>query len=168
LDGIQKWPERTTTSPSGRHLGIYKSLRRRVKEKKKDNDIPDTEPPGKLEQGRDVLYLIFDIMSLALKHTYTLEQWQMVWMMFLKKDLGNPDINLLRCIMIFEADWQLLLKWHASYGFLPRTEHARTLTPDQGGGRKGRSAIDQALQLVAESELVCLIQRPAIDLFLDA
>jgi len=25
-NGIKKWPERTTTSPSGRHLGIYKSL----------------------------------------------------------------------------------------------------------------------------------------------
>jgi len=31
--GIKKWPEMTTTSPSGRHLGIYKSLQRHVKEK---------------------------------------------------------------------------------------------------------------------------------------
>jgi len=78
--------------------------------------------------------------------------------MFIEKDLGNPDINLLQCIMIFEADWQLILKWHSSYGFLPRTEKANTLTLDQGSGRKGRSAIDQAMQLVAESELVCLNQ----------
>ncbi len=168
MEGIKKWPERTTTSPSGRHLGIYKSLRRHVKEKKKETDVPDAAIPGKIEQGRDVLYLIFDIMSLALQHTYTLERWKTVWTMFLEKDLGNPDINLLRCIMIFEADWQLLLKWHSSYGFLPRTEHAHTLTTDQGGGRKGRSTIDQALQLIAESELIRLNQRPTIDLFLDA
>jgi len=168
IDGIKKWPERTTTSPSGRHLGIYKSLRRHVKEKKKETDVMVTTPPDKLEQGRDVLYLIFDIMSLALQHTYTLERWKTVWTMFIKKDLGNPDLNLLRCIMIFEADWQLLLKWHSSYGFLPRTENAHTLTPDQGGGRKGRSAIDQALQLVAESEIVRMNQRPTVDLFLDA
>ncbi len=25
MDGIKIWPERTTTSPSGRHLGIYKT-----------------------------------------------------------------------------------------------------------------------------------------------
>jgi len=25
-NGIKKWPEKTATSPSGRHLGIYKSL----------------------------------------------------------------------------------------------------------------------------------------------
>jgi len=51
-----------------------------------------------------------------------LERWKMVWMMFIKKELGNPDLNRLRCIMIFEADWQLLLKWHSAYGFLPKSE----------------------------------------------
>jgi len=39
--------------------------------------------------------------------------------MFIKKELGNPDLACLHCIMIFEADWQLLLKWHSLYGFLP-------------------------------------------------
>jgi len=63
-----------------------------------------------LKQGHDILYLIFNIMSLALKHTYTLNCWKMVWMIFIEKELGNPDLNRLRCIMIFEADWQLLLK----------------------------------------------------------
>jgi len=70
--------------------------------------------------------------------------------------------------MIFEADWQLLLKWHSSYGFLPKAEQNQTLTPHQGGGRKGRSAIDQALLQVVESELIHLEQRPAIQLYLDA
>jgi len=42
--------------------------------------------------------------------------------------------------------------------FLPCTEHACTLTQDQGGGRKGHSAINQALQLVAESNLVQILK----------
>jgi len=58
--------------------------------------------------------------------------------------------------MIFEANWQLLLKWHSSYGFLPKTEKAGTLTHAQGGGRKGRSAIDQAVQQVVENKIVHL------------
>jgi len=66
-----------------------------------------------LKQGHDVLYLIFDIMTLALQHMHTLKWWKMVWTMFSEKDLHNPDLNLLHCIMIFEADWQLLLKWHS-------------------------------------------------------
>jgi len=167
LNGIKKWPEKTTTSPSGRHLGIYKSLQRHVAKKKQTNE-PTPTPPQRLQQGRDVLYLIFDIMTLALRHTHTLERWKTVWTIFIEKELGNPDINRLRCLMIFEADWQLLLKWHSSYGFLPKAEQNNTLTPHQGGGRKGRSAIDQALLQVIESEIIHLDQHPAIQLYLDA
>ena len=70
--------------------------------------------------------------------------------------------------MIFEADWQLLLKWHTSYGFLPKSEATGNLTAAQGGGRKGQSAIDQATQQIIETELIKLDQRQALDLFLDA
>jgi len=87
--------------------------------------------------------------------------------MFIEKELGNPDLNRLRCIMIFEADWQLLLKWHLAYGFLPKSESQSTLTPLQGGGRKGRSAIDQATQQIVETEILQLNQRPALDFYFD-
>ncbi len=69
--------------------------------------------------------------------------------------------------MIFEADWQLLLKWHSAKGFLSKSEAQNTLTPVQGGGRKGRSAINQATQQVVEQELLHLNQKLALDLFLD-
>jgi len=87
--------------------------------------------------------------------------------MFIEKDPGNPDLQRLRCLMLFEADWQLLLKWHSSYGFLPKAEKAKTLTINQGGGRKGRSAIDQAMLQVAEIEITKLEQNPQLLLFLD-
>jgi len=77
-------------------------------------------------------------------------------MMFIEKELGNPDINCLQCIMLFKADWQLLVKWHSSYGFLPVTELAGTLADLQGGGQKRWSAIDQATQQVVETETICL------------
>jgi len=166
-EGIKKWPERTTTSPSGRHLGIYKSLQWHVLRKDDKEKTQPTNPPVLINQGRDVLYLIFDIMLLALQHTYTLNRWKTVWTMFIEKDLGNPDLNRLHCIMIFEADWQLLLKWHSAKGFLPKSEAQHTLTSVQGGGRKGSSAIDQATQQVVEQELLHLNQKPALDLFLD-
>jgi len=69
--------------------------------------------------------------------------------------------------MIFEADWQLLLKWHSLYGFLPWSKCACTLIPEQGGGCKGHSAIDQATQHIIEAELHHLTQKSAINLFLD-
>jgi len=70
--------------------------------------------------------------------------------------------------MIFKANWQLLLKWHSLHGFLPKSEQAQTLTPAQGGGHKGCSAIDQATQQVIEKETIQLNQHTAINLFLDA
>jgi len=138
--------------------------------KKKKNKPNKTEPQGTLgliRQGHDVLFLIFDIMTITLKHTYPLQRWRNVWTMFIEKEMGNPDINCLRCIMLFEADWQLLLKWYSSYGFLPATEQAGKLAHKQGGGCKGRSAIDQATQQVVENESIHLNQCTVLDLYLD-
>jgi len=106
-------------------------------------------------------------MSLAVKHTYPLKCWQTIWTIFIEKEIGNLNIDQLRCIMIFEADWQLLLKWHSSYGFLPKTKAAGMLTPTQGGGQKGRSAIDQAVEHIVETEIVHLRQQPSIDIYLN-
>jgi len=88
--------------------------------------------------------------------------------MFIEQELGNPDLARLCCIMLVKADWQLQLKWHSSYGFLPKCKHKHMLTDAQGGGRKGCSAIDQATQQVIETEVIQLHQWLAMDLFLDA
>jgi len=115
------------------------------------------EPPDMmagLTKGHDMLYLIFDLMSIMLTHAYPLEHWHQVWTVFIKKELGNPDLECLDCIMIFKADWQLLLKWHSSYGFLLHTEQAGTLDYAQGGRCKGRSAIDQATQQIVKTKIV--------------
>jgi len=169
LEGIKKWLERTTTSPSGRHLGIYKTLGKHLVQTNKKNDQPASTPKtlGPLKQGCDVLYLIFDIMVIALKHAYPLQRWGQVWTIFIEKEFGNPELNRLRCLMIFKADWQLLLKWHSSYGFLPKTEHTKTLVYEQGGGWKGHSAIDQATQQIVETETIHMNQQPTIDMYLD-
>jgi len=69
--------------------------------------------------------------------------------------------------MLFEANWQLILKWHSSHGFLPKTEKAGTLVNEQGRGQKGRSAIDQATQQIIETEITHFNQVSTIDLYLD-
>ena len=69
--------------------------------------------------------------------------------------------------MIFEADWQLLLKWHSLHGLLPKTEQAKFLAYEQEGGQKGGSAIDQATQQIIETETIHLNQTPTINLYLD-
>jgi len=68
--------------------------------------------------------------------------------------------------MIFEANWQLLLKYHSSYGFLPKTEEAGQLVHAQGGC-KGCSMIDQVMQQVVETKITHLNQQTMLDLYLD-
>ncbi len=72
-NGIKKWPEQTTTLPSGHHLRIYKSLQCQVLTQEEKDALLPTQSATPLKEGHDVLFLIFDIMSLALLHTYTLE-----------------------------------------------------------------------------------------------
>jgi len=103
---IKKWKESTTTSPSGHHLGIYKSLLCHVLNDKDQKEYRKQHPSDLIIQGKDVLHLVFDIMTLALCHTYMLERWQKVWTIFIEKELGNPDLARLQCIMLFEADYR--------------------------------------------------------------
>ncbi len=67
MQGFRKWKERTATSPSGRHLGIYKSL---LKDLPKKEDKKQTKP---VYRGIDVMHSIYALLQLAVKHTHTYE-----------------------------------------------------------------------------------------------
>jgi len=87
-------------------------------------------------------------MDLAVKHTHTYERWKMIWTLLLEKDPGNPQIDQLQTIHLYEADYNLLLKWFSSKGFILWSERAHQITNNQGGGRAGRCAINQAITKV--------------------
>jgi len=74
------------------------------------------------------------LLQLALQHMHVFECWHTVWNMYLKKKPGNPQIDLLRMLYLFKADYNLLLKWHSSKGFMARAEHNKTLHDSQGRG----------------------------------
>jgi len=161
MDGFRKWPERTTTSPSGRHLGIYKSLLK---------DKPPTDPPADLPPrtyGQDVMHYVYRLLQLALRHTHVFERWRTVWNMYLEKKPGNPQIDLLRTLHLFEADYNLLLKWHSSKGFMAKAEHHNTLDDSQGGGRPGRCAIDLACKKMVLFDYVHMTRTTAVDVSID-
>jgi len=124
IKGFKTWPEKTSTSPSGRHLGIYKSLAKHFPPPKNKDD-PETppEPMDPLQCGNDVLTLLIMMMELAVNHTHTYERWKTVWTLLLEKDQGNPQIDRLRTIHLYEADYNLLLKWFSSKGFILRSEN---------------------------------------------
>jgi hypothetical protein len=111
--GFHKWRENTTTSPSGKHLGIYKSL----VNAKKYNILTDTEQARKPSEAISesiavqCLNIQFLLMKLAVLHCHTFDRWKIVHNFLLEKIPGYPLLEKLRVIHIYEADWSLIHKY---------------------------------------------------------
>jgi len=95
---FKKWPEKTATSPSGWHLGIYKSLLKDLLEK------DDHKKASPKMHGTHVMQSIFTMLQLVVKHTHMFNRWKVIWNMYLKKDLGSPKLSQLQTIHLMEAD----------------------------------------------------------------
>jgi len=163
IQGFKLWPERTSTSPSGRHLGIYKALAKHFpppKDKTKETNSP--EPLDPLKSGNDVLKLVIMMMELAVMHTHTYDRWKTIWTLLLEKDPGNPKIDQLRTIHLYEADYNLLLKWFSSKGFILCSKKAHRITDSQGGGQAGHSAIDLVITKVLSYKVADILRMRVI------
>jgi len=91
IQGFKRWPEKTTTSPSGRHLGIYKSLAKHFPPPKdKNNPEPFPEPQEPVNCGNNILKLLIMMMDLAVT---TYDRWKTIWTLLLEKDTGDPKID---------------------------------------------------------------------------
>jgi hypothetical protein len=147
---FQKWKEQTTTSPSSKHLGIYKSLINAVR----FNIQPDTEDtPILATRALEIQHMI---LNLAVRECHTLERWQTVHNFFLEKLPGNPLIEKLRVIHIYEADWNFLNRYFAAYKVSKLASREGTTTVEQGGGRPGRSSAEVATNTVLTYEIIRL------------
>jgi hypothetical protein len=102
-NAIRKWRESTSTSPSGRHLGCYKSLLVNDKQSSKYNELYK-DPKDR------ILKLYYHIAVAAFRAGISLQRWQTSITTMIEKIPGSPRINKLRVIHIYEADYNLMLK----------------------------------------------------------
>jgi len=138
IKGFKLWPERTSTSPSGRHLGIYKSLAKHFPPPKDpSNPEPPMDPPDPLQSGNGILKLIIMMMDLAVTHTHTYDRWKTIWTLLLEKDIGDPKIDRLCMIHLYKANYNLFLQWSLSKGFIICSEKAHQISDHQGGSCQG-------------------------------
>ena len=117
---VKKTKEKIASSPSGRHLGHYKTLLR-MKHKK-------------------LLHAIFDIMSLSMKYSIILDRFLGVALTLLEKDEGSPKIHRLRPIALVETELNCIAKAHWAQDMMASIEKHNLITDDQYGGRKGKQA----------------------------
>ena len=121
--GFRSWSEQTATSPSGRHLGIYKALL-------------------SLETvTADMCAMLNVVIRLGLVPS----RWCSAISVLIEKDSGNPNINRLRVIHLFEADYNLFLKLIWASRLVKRGEETRQFGEAQQGSRPNRAANDAVL-----------------------
>ena len=121
--GLRSWSENTSTSPSGRHLGIYKAL------------LPLDNITSDMCTTLNVVTRLGLIPS----------RWCRTISVMIEKDAGNPNINRLRIIHLFEADYTLFLKIIWASRLVKRGEEANQFGEAQQGSRQNRAANDAVL-----------------------
>ena len=169
---FQRWSESTSTSPSGVHLGHYKSLLL-LDIKKPDSapaaqlaHQPDSVATSRATQDRSIgdqitthddsltqsapafnsCAHLFDVMGHALtasfKSGHVADRWLTVHNTMLEKDPGDPRIDRLRVIHIFDAVWNAGLGILWSRRLMPQCERHSALHEGQWGSLQGKKAIE--------------------------
>ncbi len=121
--GIEKWKESTATSPSGRHLGFYKVAM-------------SSEP---------VVKGLCTMLNVVIQTGLVPSQWCKAISVLLEKDPGRPNINQLRIIHLFKADYNLFLKLIWARRLVQRGEQFNQFGEAQQGSRKSWMANDAVM-----------------------
>jgi hypothetical protein len=129
------WNEKTTTSPSGRHLGHYKLLTILPVFDKNNNNLSE-----------QLLQLYYNITKIMTKLGKSLNRWKNISTMMIEKDKGSPKITRLREILLYEADYNLILKVVWARKTVWAAHNKQVLHPGQAGSRPGKRAIDVVIQ----------------------
>jgi hypothetical protein len=108
INALLHWREETATSPSGRHLGIYRSL---VTAYCDSSDEFSERDHGLTvqEKAEAILQVIFGLAEAASRLGFYLKRWTQVVNVMIYKKLGCIELNKLRVIHLFEADFNLLV-----------------------------------------------------------
>jgi hypothetical protein len=149
---IRKSSERTTTSPSGMHLGHYKSMI------SPHNWLYNTNSKIKNKYNvrqREMMKFQISLVNPALKSGYALERWKNVHSLLLSKDNWNVYMHRTRNINIYEAYQKLILKikWAQA---MAQAEDQNSLSNVQYGSRKQKTAYEPVLMEMLQHEITRL------------
>ena len=136
LRGFKKWKETTSTSPSGRHLGHYKTL----------------------IQNPTLLQCLTDFLFITVNTGLTLTRWCDAVNIMIEKDPGKPRITRLRIIHLFEADFNYFLKLIWGSRLVKRAVQLRLLNDGQHGSVPCRTATDPIMLTKLTTDLCRLLK----------
>jgi hypothetical protein len=156
------WDEKTATSPSGRHLGLYKSLVTAHIDSGNEfghqtGNAADT--PTVQEHATDVLHAIYAAaVSVAQRGLY-LDRWIHVVNAMIYKKPGVLELDELRVIHVFEADLILLVGLIFGRRTVHNAVNHQKLHPSQFG-KKGGECMDAAISKVLHNVITTETKTP--------
>ena len=140
-----RWKERTSTSPSGRHLGHFHALFRPLKAANKE----DRERLDGIRQ--EIIELHATMLQTAYDNEHVYKRWEYIITCMLAKEPGIPRIHRLRVIHLYECDLNLLF----SLFFRELDQHCEDnylINKGVYGCRPNRRAIDPVFVDVTQTE----------------
>jgi hypothetical protein len=129
---VKAWKETTSTSPSGRHLGHYRTA------------ILDS----------DIVRLHTQLLNLPIAFGFAPERWTHSVTPLLEKDEGLPYLTRLRVIHLFEADYNLFLKIIYGKRMVKNAENSMALNDQQHSSRPRRMTTDALFLARLEKDLI--------------
>lgn len=152
---VKRWAERTTTSPSGLHLGHAKALIAPF-------SVPRDSTRGAAIQDTQtaVIDAHLTLINYAIRHKYSYDRWKTIVNVMIEKTPGDRRINKLRVIHLYEYDFSLLLAVHWKR-MMWQAETRGSINDGQYGGRKDRNP--QSLVLFEElKNEICRFSRKSL------
>lgn len=137
---IKNSKEKTSTSPSGRHYGYYKTL---------------------LKADPKYLQTIHSILEVSLQHNIIQDRWRTTVTTLIEKDTGFPYIHRMHAIHIIEAEVQFLAKNLHITKLMRHAEKQQLITDEQYGGRSQRKAQSAVINKVLYYNLSRQMLMPA-------
>ena len=129
MDGIKKLKECTSTSPSGWHLGHYKVMVWEAEDKNLECEI-------------NFMDIMVKMINLLVMYGFAMTQWLKSITCMIEKDLGNPQIERLQIIHLFEADYNFILKLLWGCWLVYQGEDNKCFGNQQFGSHPGWQAIE--------------------------
>jgi hypothetical protein len=164
ISKLKHWPEKTSTSPSGLHLGHYHALFR------PSGIDPESDPIGHAAHAADadlIVDLHLALINYAIRFSFSFDRWKEVVNVMLKKDPTDSRIHRLRVIHLYEADYNMILgiKWREA---LHLAEDKHLLNAGLYGSRAGRSAYEPVFLEIMQNEIYRVSGKTGIAKDLDA
>ena len=135
IAGWSKMRESTASAPGAGHYGHYKAVSVCAR-------LPEKHP----QHSKTLATIYAGMLSLPLKHGFSPSRWQYCVDAIIEKIPNKPRIEKLRIIMLYEADFNFLLKLVWGKRLVRSAEALNSIGESSHGSRPGRQAQDALLQ----------------------